>query len=907
IMTCGWASFRTGGLGTEWKAVLIFGLLWFCGAAFYFYMPLTSMTNPPMNWGYPRTVDGFFHALTRGQYEKTNPTDSLLKFISQVRIYFDGAIDEFNLVYLLIGLVPFGFYRWMQKRERAWMVGTTAIYLFLAFLLLILLNPTPDRQSREQTKVFFTASHVFLAMWIGFGLTLIAALMITQYQRFRVWGLYGGAVAAAIALYGLANLLDQNPAPNTLKWAVGLLILAAIGAVVAARKPGLRTPCLAASSVVAVVGLGLFGAGLYQLLRVLYQSRDPLRIDTALFALALAGVAVLMFGVCRSRAPLRWLLGLFVLMPVHSVLSHWSDNEQRNHLFGYWFGHDMFTPPFQGADGKPIYPAMARDAILFGGTDPGRFCPTYMIFCESFIPPRCKPRDPKFDRRDVYIITQNALADGPYLEYIRAQYFPSAEHDPYFFSEFFRTKHDLEYGTTNWFARLWLPLDRYFTDLGARIDKRRRAEGVYPPKEIYCPSPEDHNWAFTNYMADAERRMRVNQLEPGEDVHPVGDKIQVSGQVSVMMINALLAKIIFDRNPTNEFYVEESFPLKWMYPYLTPFGIIMRVNRQPVPEITPDMVRRDHEFWSRYSDRLTGNWITDATPLKDICDFVERVYLRRDYRGFTGDRKFIRDDDAQKAFSKLRSSIAGVYVWRINNTRNLAEQQRMYKEADFAFRQAFCYCPYSPEAVFRYANLLVSANRLEDALLLAQTCLKFDPENGAVLGLVHQLTSMREGTANLANAQRQINQLELQYRASPTNLQLAFALANAYLQFGLSNQAYALLGQLVANPKADASTLLTAADLYAKHGALGPLETTLQRFVRLIPGNPEGWYDLAVVETTLRKTEPALQALAQSFNLSDQRLAQDKSAKDLRAFALQDARLTSLHSLPEFQKLVAPK
>ena len=45
---------------------------------------------------------------------------------------------------------------------------------------------------------------------------------------------------------------------------------------------------------------------------------------------------------------------------------------------------------------------------------------------------------------------------------------------------------------------------------------------------------------------------------------------QVSGQVAVMMINGLLCKVIFDHNPTNDFYVEESFPLDWMYPYETP-------------------------------------------------------------------------------------------------------------------------------------------------------------------------------------------------------------------------------------------------------------------------------------------------------------------------------------------------
>jgi len=79
----GW--WKTGKIFTEWKTALFMGLLWFPGALFYFYMPLTSMTNPPMNWGYPRTEEGFWHALFRGQYDKTNP-------ISDVRKLFDCAI-----------------------------------------------------------------------------------------------------------------------------------------------------------------------------------------------------------------------------------------------------------------------------------------------------------------------------------------------------------------------------------------------------------------------------------------------------------------------------------------------------------------------------------------------------------------------------------------------------------------------------------------------------------------------------------------------------------------------------------------------------------------------------------------------------------------------------------------------
>src|ERR1039458_840846 len=105
--------------------------------------------------------------------------------------------------------------------------------------------------------------------------------------------------------------------------------------------------------------------------------------------------------------------------------------------------------------------------------------------------------------------------------------------------------------------------------------------------------------------------MQLNQLTPGENVSVDPNmKMQVSGQVAVMMINGLLCKVIFDHNPNNEFFIEESFPLPWMYPYEKPFGIIMKINRNPLPELPDEVFKRDHAFWSKFSDRLIGNWIT---------------------------------------------------------------------------------------------------------------------------------------------------------------------------------------------------------------------------------------------------------------------------------------------------------
>jgi Flp pilus assembly protein TadD len=713
----------------------------------------------------------------------------------------------------------------MQKREQGWFAGLVAMYLGLALLLIMLLNPSSDRQSKEMNRVFFTASHVMISLCVAYGMTLFGALMTTQYGRFRTLGWIGGASAAAIALYTATVVFQSDK-----------------------------------ESLLSTASTALFGVEPSH-----YWSHRL----SAVFSLGLAVFVTAIFLAARQRAPMVALLVVYGLMPVKSVLSHWSDNEQRGHLFGYWFGHDMFTPPFVGPDGKLsydpklraealkgansklVYPEMARDAVLYGGTDPGRFCPTYMIFCESFVPPKCKPNDPNFDRRDVYIITQNALADGTYLEYIRAHYNRSAQVDAPFFQgmflwiqELLQPKSYVQRGSTNLFAQLAAPLDRYFTSLGQRIEDRRREQGVYPRPEILTASPEDSQRSFNEYMIDAEQRLRVGQLKPGEDVRidRESGRMQVSGQVAVMSINGLLTKVIFDKNPTNEFYVEESFPLDWMYSHLEPFGIIMRINRQPLPEMTEELVKRDHEFWSHYSQRLIGNWITYDTPVKDICEFAGRVYERHDYKEFTGDRKFIRDDQAQKSFSKLRSSIGGVYAWRYANAKTPAERQRMLKEADFAFRQAFAFCPFSPEAVSRYSYLLANAGRLDDAERIAETALRFDRDNPFIQGLLGQIKGARQSQGQISQAHQKLSQLELQFKTNPGDAKVGFELSSLYLQLQQTSAAYRILDQLMDSPKADTTVLLSVAGAYAQLQQGARLETVLQRLVKMAPANPEAWY-----------------------------------------------------------------
>ncbi|RME94765.1 MAG: DUF2723 domain-containing protein, partial [Verrucomicrobia bacterium] len=360
----------------------------------------------------------------------------------------------------------------------------------------------------------------------------------------------------------------------------------------------------------------------------------------------------------------------------------------------------------------------------------------------------------------------------------------------------------------------------------------------------------------------------------------------------------------FDRNPDHEFYVEESFPLDWMYPHLRPYGIIMKVEREPVKELTEEDLRRDHEFWSRYSARLCGNWITYDTPVKEVCEFVERVYRQGDLRGFTGDPAFVRDSDAQKSFAKLRGSIAGLYDWRLRNTTNATERARLLKEAEFACKQAFAFCPYSPESVARYVQLLALMNRMQDALLVAQTAYRFDVESEYLRSVIEQLQGFQRGLGNATEATQLLQQYEDAYRQNPTNVQVALTLVSAYATLGRTNDAFRILDEVVSRPETAPEVLMAVAESYVQLGQYGRAESALRRLVTLMPQTPELWYDLAGAQVALGQYSNALASLEACFRVNDQRRATTTNQVDLRALAATDARFRPLRSMKAFQDLL---
>jgi hypothetical protein len=170
----------TRGFFSKWRQAVTAGAMSILGMTPYLYLPLASMTNPPSNWGYARSVEGFVHVLTRGQYERLNPTKSFSILANQMWLYLKLAVQDIGWIYLLVALIPFCYMRRMRASEKSLMLAFVAFHLCLSVFMMILLNPPPDRQPSQLIAPFLSPSYLVAAIWSGWGLMLLGTVVAKE-------------------------------------------------------------------------------------------------------------------------------------------------------------------------------------------------------------------------------------------------------------------------------------------------------------------------------------------------------------------------------------------------------------------------------------------------------------------------------------------------------------------------------------------------------------------------------------------------------------------------------------------------------------------------------------------------------------------------------------------------------
>jgi hypothetical protein len=203
--------------------------------------------------------------------------------------------------------------------------------------------------------------------------------------------------------------------------------------------------------------------------------------------------------------------------------------------------------------GDAVLGSLKPGMAYVGGTDPGCFIPTFL--------------NATSDGEQHITLTQNALADGTYLDYLNFLY-----------------------------------SDRLTT-----------------------LTQDDSQRAFQDYVADVQKRFRHDQqfpnepkqMRPGENFSENNGQPQVSGQVAVMAINERLLQNFLLKNPGLSLAMEESFSLPSTYVGAVPLGPIMELRASdPQNTLTADTAGQYVAYWRDVaqqlptaSDAADGNYV----------------------------------------------------------------------------------------------------------------------------------------------------------------------------------------------------------------------------------------------------------------------------------------------------------
>jgi tetratricopeptide (TPR) repeat protein len=296
----------------------------------------------------------------------------------------------------------------------------------------------------------------------------------------------------------------------------------------------------------------------------------------------------------------------------------------------------------------------------------------------------------------------------------------------------------------------------------------------------------------------------------------------------------------------------------------------------------------------------------------------------------------VRDNDAQKGFSKLRSAIAALYAWRHRTTTDPALKVRYAREADFAFRQALAFGPINGEVAYKYVNLLNTLGRFEDARRVAQTLDAMDPNSNSGQRLLYTIFAIQEHTlklqfdfTNAAQKALEISKLEkldpnlkFQALARHTNYnQLAIHYQHPITSFHEKPDSLPRFNRVIRTYSELRKTndLAQAIELFSKssipnrsnltaiqkaYGLTGNWEAKLKTDQRIIDLDPESyiaWLDLALSHLRLQQTNQSTKALAKSLQLFGP--AKSKPL-DVMNLVRTNALFAPLREQPEIKKIL---
>lgn len=359
---------------------------------------------------------------------------------------------------------------------------------------------------------------------------------------------------------------------------------------------------------------------------------------------------------------------------------------------------------------------------------------------------------------------------------------------------------------------------------------------------IWLPDHTEVNAAFQQYVDD----IQSGRLDPAASGSMDSGPFQEHVPDPIMRINGIVARMIYAKNKeTHPFYIEESDVIPWMYPYLQPAGLIMKLNPEPVT-LTPDIIAEDRRFWAGYTNTLLSH------------------------------PAFPRDTRARAAFAKMRAAIGGLYV-----------HARLFAEAEHAFLEARTLFPLSPEASVRLAGLYSGMDRFPDAIAVMVSYTNRSPDN-------QQATAYLEDLKTRARVTVRARELESLLGSGKGSVKDTLELAEQYRLLKQDSDMLKLLNSITASTNMPPDSYKQTAVILAVARKFTDAAAAQKIFLDQTPGADTDWIDLAFYYLAAGKGEECVQAMTNAIKAGG-----DKARESL----LKDIRFQPIKMTPLFKSL----
>ena len=138
----------------------------------YVYLPLAAARHPPMNWGQACTWEGFWHVVSRGQYEALVPLDPFAHpqlFFRDLAWYGRLTATQFTAPLAMLALVPLLTLRRLDRRAQGALLPVFGAWCCFAIAVVVGANPQVDVQNTWVARPLFLPSFALVALLFGAG------------------------------------------------------------------------------------------------------------------------------------------------------------------------------------------------------------------------------------------------------------------------------------------------------------------------------------------------------------------------------------------------------------------------------------------------------------------------------------------------------------------------------------------------------------------------------------------------------------------------------------------------------------------------------------------------------------------------------------------------------------------